>query len=67
MALFRHRKPARYGIDWLRDGENAVANHHFKEYLKRELSAGLIFKRDQLEEMIERVRERMALQKPTCF
>jgi hypothetical protein len=49
-----------YGYEWLKQGENAVANHHFKEYLKRDLSAGLIFGRSQIEEMIGRVREVMA-------
>ena len=31
-----------YGISWLHNSENAVANPHFKEYMKRDLTGGII-------------------------
>jgi hypothetical protein len=46
-----------YGLQWLENGGWADANAHFREYIDRELSAGLIFQREQIEEMIGRVRE----------
>ncbi len=49
-----------FGQDWLQDGEETVANAHFQEYVKRELSAGLIMMREHIEEMVERVRETIA-------
>jgi hypothetical protein len=49
-----------YGIEWLKHGQNAVANHHFKEYLKRDLSAGIFLDTPRIDEMITRVREIVA-------
>lgn len=49
-----------YGLQWLENDGQADANPHFREYIDRELSTGLVFKRDQIEEMIGRVREVMA-------
>ena len=49
-----------YAIEWLRNGDKAVANHHFKEYLKRDLTGGLICRRQDIQEMVGRVREVMA-------
>jgi hypothetical protein len=46
-----------YALEWLKAGENAKANAHFREYLKRELSSGLVFDRAQIEEIVSRVRE----------
>lgn len=46
-----------YSLEWLKAGENAVANAHFREYLERELSTGLVFDRAQIEEMVNRCRE----------
>jgi hypothetical protein len=54
-----------YGLQWLENGGWADANPHFREYISRELSTGLIFQREQLEEMIGRVREVMA-RRPDC-
>jgi hypothetical protein len=45
-----------YAQEWLKDGENAVANAHFREYIKRDLGAGFIFDREHIEEMVNRVR-----------
>lgn len=46
-----------YAQEWLRDRDQAVANAHFREFLKRPLSAGLVFDREQIEEIVTRVRE----------
>ncbi len=45
-----------YGQEWLRDGMGAKANPHFREYLKRELSAGFIIDRDMIAEMVKQMR-----------
>jgi hypothetical protein len=45
-----------YAQEWLKDGENAVANAHFREYVKRDLGAGFIFDREHIGEMVMRVR-----------
>jgi hypothetical protein len=52
-----------FGQGWLEHGEATVANAHFQEYVKRELSAGLIMMREHIEEMICRVRETIAKKK----
>lgn len=49
-----------YGWEWLQNGGWAKPNPHFAEYEKRDLNAGLIFKRDQIEEMVARIRETLA-------
>jgi hypothetical protein len=49
-----------YALEWLKAGENAVTNAHFREYLKRELSTGLVFDRAQIEEIVSRVRKTLA-------
>lgn len=46
-----------YAQQWLKDGESAAANAHFREYLKRDLTAGFIFDREHIQEMALRVRE----------
>jgi len=46
-----------YALEWLKTGENAVANAHFREYLKRELNTGLVFDRAQIAEIVTRVHE----------
>jgi hypothetical protein len=46
-----------YALEWLKTGENAVANAHFREYLKREFSTGLVFDRAQIAEIVTRVHE----------
>jgi hypothetical protein len=46
--------------EWLENGGRADANPHFMEYVDRELSAGLIFQREQIQEMISRVGEAKA-------
>jgi hypothetical protein len=47
-----------YNLKWLKDRENAPANAnaHFRDYLKRELSVGIVFDREQIAEMVQRVR-----------
>jgi hypothetical protein len=47
-----------YNLKWLNDRENAPtnANAHFRDYLKRELSVGIVFDRAQIAEMVQRVR-----------
>ncbi len=42
---------------WLKDRERAKENPHFSEFRYRDLSAGLIFDRDEIAEMVMRVRE----------
>jgi hypothetical protein len=46
-----------YGQQWLKDGENAIANAHFRDYLKRDLSVGLVLDREHIEEIVRRFRE----------
>ena len=45
---------------WLKDRENAVANPHFADFRYRDWSAGLIFDRDQIAEIVMPVREKLA-------
>jgi hypothetical protein len=45
---------------WIKDGESALANPHFADFRYRDLSMGLIFDRDQIAEMVIRVRQRLA-------
>ena len=45
---------------WIKGGENAAANPHFADFRYRDLSAGLIFDRDQIAEMVMRVRQKLA-------
>jgi hypothetical protein len=45
---------------WIKDGESAVANPHFADFRYRDLSSGQIFDRDQIAEMVMRVREKLA-------
>jgi hypothetical protein len=47
-----------YNLKWLKDREDAPANAnaHFRDYLKRELSVGIVFDREQIAEMVQRVR-----------
>jgi hypothetical protein len=45
-----------YAKEWGREGPQAVPNAHFKEYINRELTAGLVFDRAQIEEVAARAR-----------
>jgi hypothetical protein len=45
---------------WLTDKETAVANPHFADFRYRDLSIGLGFDRDQITEIVTRVREKLA-------
>lgn len=45
-----------YGQEWLRDGPNATPNPHFRDFVTRDLSAGVIVGRDEIGEMVERIR-----------
>lgn len=49
---------------WLKDRDNPDYNPHFKDFIFRDLSAGLVFDRDQIEEMIERVKYSLAKAQP---
>lgn len=49
-----------YGREWLKAGESASASAHFREFLKRDLSAGFIFDREHIEEAVRRIRENLA-------
>jgi hypothetical protein len=46
-----------FAQEWLENRQNPAANPHFKEFIWRDLSAGLVFDREQIEEMVARVRE----------
>jgi hypothetical protein len=50
-----------FSQQWLKDGENAIANAHFRDYLKRELSSGLMADREHVEQIVARVRETQRL------
>jgi hypothetical protein len=45
---------------WIKDWESALANPHFADFRYRDLSMGLIFDRDQIAEMVKRVRQKLA-------
>jgi hypothetical protein len=45
---------------WIKDGENALANPHFSDFRYRDSSAGLIFDREQIAEMVSRMRQTLA-------
>ena len=49
-----------YAREWLKWGDHAVPNPHFKPFMGRELSCGLMCGRHQIEEMIRYVKERRA-------
>jgi hypothetical protein len=49
-----------YAQEWIKDGEDATPNPHFKDYLKRDLSCGLIIDRARIEEVVARVRETLS-------
>jgi hypothetical protein len=53
-----------YALEWLKDGQNAAVNAHFREYLRRKLSAGLVFERAHIEEIVTRVRKTLAASAP---
>jgi hypothetical protein len=46
----------KFAQQWFEHGEAATANAHFREYLKRPLSMGLVFDYDQIAEMVERAK-----------
>jgi hypothetical protein len=39
---------------------NAVANPHFADFRYRDLSTGLFFDREQIAEMVERIRQKLS-------
>lgn len=43
---------------WLKDRANPATNPHFKDFVTRDLSGGIILDREHIEEMVARVRER---------
>lgn len=43
---------------WLANRENPATSPHFQDFIMRDLSSGLIFDREQIQEMLERFRER---------
>ena len=46
-----------YAQEWLRDGkENAVANAHFRGFLQREISIGLVYDREHIAETVALLR-----------
>jgi hypothetical protein len=45
-----------FGQQWLLDRNNPVTNPHFESFRWRDISAGLIFDRDAIAEMVERVK-----------
>ena len=45
-----------FAQEWLKDPENPNANPHFREFLRRDLSAGLILHRPIIEEIVARVK-----------
>jgi hypothetical protein len=44
---------------WLENRDSPRMNPHFNDFIMRDLSAGLVFDRPQIEEMIERAKERI--------
>jgi uncharacterized protein DUF3800 len=46
-----------FGQAWLKQGKDTVADPHFRDFVGRELSVGLIMMREHIEEMVGRVRE----------
>jgi len=51
----------RYGIEWMKNRESPRVDPHFRDFWKRQLSRGLIFDREQVEEWARRVRERFPI------
>jgi hypothetical protein len=45
-----------YAKERLRNGQDAVANAHFRDYLRRQLSVGLLYDREHIAEAISRFR-----------
>jgi hypothetical protein len=45
-----------FGRAWLKDGEAAMADPHFRDFVRRGYS-GLIMMREHIEELIGRIRE----------
>jgi hypothetical protein len=46
-----------FAQEWIKNRQNPNVNPHFKEFIWRELSSGLMFDREHIEEMVGRVRE----------
>ena len=44
---------------WIKDGPDAIANPHFEDFRYRDLSAGLIFDREQIAEVVARLRQKV--------
>jgi hypothetical protein len=49
-----------FAQEWLRDREDAVGKAFFQDYLKRELSYGMVMDREHIEEIVARVQETLA-------
>lgn len=45
-----------YAQAWMKDRENPAVDPRFREYIHRDLSGGVIFDREHIEEMVARVR-----------
>jgi len=45
-----------YAQRWLKDGANAKPNPHFAEFMRRELSAGLVLDRAAIADLVEIIR-----------
>jgi hypothetical protein len=45
-----------YAQAWMKNRDEPVPNPHFREFIDRDLSSGLIFDREHIEEMVNRVR-----------
>jgi hypothetical protein len=46
-----------FAQEWLKNRENPDANAHFNEFINQDLSVGLVFDRDQIGELVQRVQE----------
>lgn len=45
-----------YAQQWFKDGSNATPNPHFAEFMRRELSAGIVLDREAIADLIEKIR-----------
>lgn len=48
-----------FGLSSLQSGEKAVANPHFREFMTRDLSAGFIYGREQIEKAAQLLKKRL--------
>jgi hypothetical protein len=45
----------KFGEQWFEFRDGAVPNPHFRDFVARDLSLGLVFDYDQIAEMVERI------------